>query len=224
MDAIAPAMGPESAVLPLLNGITHIDALTQRFGGERVIGGACFIGAALEPSGEVRHGGEMQAITFGELSGARSARCQRVADAFATTKVKWTLADDIVHAMWEKFVMLASLAATTTITRAVIGEILDAPRGEAFMLQALAECQAVAKAEGHPASDAWLERTRKMLTARGSQFTASMMRDLVAGGPTEGDHIIGDLVRRAKARGIAVPLLAIALTNLQVHEARRAKG
>jgi 2-dehydropantoate 2-reductase len=224
MDAIAPAMGPESTVLPLLNGITHIDALTQRFGAERVLGGACFIGAALEPSGEVRHGGEMQAITFGELSGARSARCEAIADAFAKTKVKWTLADDIVHAMWEKFVMLASLAATTTITRAVIGEILETPRGEAFMLQALAECQAVAKAEGHRASDGWLDRTRKMLTARGSQFTASMMRDLVAGGPTEGDHIIGDLVRRAEAKGIAVPLLGIALTNLQVHEARRAKG
>jgi 2-dehydropantoate 2-reductase len=137
--------------------------------------------------------------------------------------VRWTLADDIVQTMWEKFVMLAALAAASTITRAVIGEILAAPSGEAFMLKSLAECQSVAAAEGHPASDAWLERTRKMLLERGSQFTASMMRDLVSGGPTEGDHIIGDLVRRAKARGLDVPLLEVALTNLEVHEARRRK-
>ena len=81
----------------------------------------------------------------------------------------------------------------------------------------------MASAEGHPPSAAAVERIRKMLTTKGSTFTASMMRDLVAGGATEGEHIIGDLVRRAEKRRLAVPVLRVALANLQVHEARRAK-
>ncbi len=221
MEAIAPALGPQSAVLPLLNGINHMAALAGRFGAARVLGGACGIGAVLDPSGEVRHVGNVEWLTFGEVSRDRSARCDAIAKIFGATKINASLSDNIMQAMWDKFIMLASLAAATTLTRANVGEILAAPLGEALMMQALGECERVAAADGHPGTREALDRTRKMLTTRGSQFTASMMRDLVAGGPTEGDHIIGDLVRRAEKRGVDVPLLRIALANLQVHEARR---
>ena len=223
IEAIAPALGPQSAVLPLLNGMNHMAALSGRFGAARVLGGACGIGAVMEPSGEVRHTGTMEWFTFGEVTGDRSARCDAIAKTFAATKVNATLNDNIIQAMWEKFVMLASLAAATTLTRANVGEILAAPSGEWLMLESSGECEKIAAAEGHAPSKEAAERTRKLLTARGSPFTASMMRDLVAGGATEGDHIIGDLVRRAEKRGIDVPLLRIALANLQVHEARRKK-
>jgi 2-dehydropantoate 2-reductase len=225
IEAIAPAVGPHGAILPLLNGINHMAVLAGRFGAERVLGGCCGIGVLLEPSGEVRHVGSMEWLTFGEISGERSARCDVLARLFAGAKVNATVSDTIVQAMWDKFVMLASLAAATTLTRANVGEILAAPLGEWLVLEALAECTRVAAADGHPATKEALERTRKMLTTRGSVFTASMQRDLVAGGPTEGDHIIGDLVRRADRRGVEdVPLLRLALANLQVHEARRQKG
>ena len=219
--AIAPALGPQSAVLPLLNGINHLAALSGRFGTGRVLGGCCGLGVSLEPSGEVRHVGTSEWLTFGEQSGERSARCDAIAQIFARTKVNATLSDNILQAMWDKFVMIASLAAATTLTRGNVGEILAAPSGEWLMLESLGECERVATADGHAPTAASLERTRKMLTTKGSPFTASMMRDLVAGRPTEGDHIIGDLVRRAERRGVAVPLLRIALANLQVHEARR---
>jgi len=219
--AIMPAMGAQSAVLPLLNGMNHMAALSGRFGAGRVLGGACYIGALLEPSGEIRQVGGMERLTFGELSGERSGRCEAIARSFAQTKVNAVLNDNIVQAMWEKFVTLASLATATTLMRGNVGEIMAAPLGEWLMLEALGECRRVAAAEGHEPSPEAVERTRTMLTTRGSSFTASMMRDLVAGGATEGDHIIGDLVRRAERRGVSVSLLRIALCNLQVHEARR---
>jgi 2-dehydropantoate 2-reductase len=224
IEAIVPAVGPRSAILPLLNGINHMAVLSGRFGAERVLGGACGIGVVLEPSGDIRHVGTTEWLTFGEVSGERSARCDAIAKLFAASKINATLADDIIQAMWDKFVMLASLAASSTLTRANVGEMLAAPMGEWLVLEALRECQAVAAADGHAPTAPALERTHKMLTARGSPFTASMQRDLVAGGATEGDHIIGDLVRRAEKRGIDVPLLRIALANLQVHEARRKKA
>jgi 2-dehydropantoate 2-reductase len=221
IESIIPAVGPRSAILPLLNGINHMAALSGRFGADRVLGGACGIGAVLEPSGEVRQVGTMEWLTFGEVSGERSARCDAIAETFSRSKINATQSDNITQAMWDKFVQLASLAAATTLTRANVGEMLAAPLGEWLVLESLKECREVAGADGHPPTAAAVERTRKMLTTRGSPFTASMQRDLVAGGRTEGDHIIGDLVRRAEKRGIEAPLLKIALANLQVHEARR---
>jgi 2-dehydropantoate 2-reductase len=224
IEAITPALGVHGAILPLLNGINHMAVLAGRFGAERVLGGACGIGVVLEPSGEVRHVGSLEWLTFGEVSGERSARCDTLQRIFTASGINATLSDNIMQAMWDKFVMLASLAAASTLTRANVGEMLAAPLGEWLVLESLAECARVAAADGHPATPEALERTRKMLTARGSPFTASMQRDLVAGGATEGDHIIGDLVRRAERRGLEnVPLLRIALANLQVHEARRKK-
>jgi 2-dehydropantoate 2-reductase len=223
IEAIAPALGPQSAVLPLLNGINHMAVLSGRFGAARVLGGACGIGVTLNTAGEVIRGAPMEWLAFGELSGERSARSDAIAKIFSTAKINVSVSDDIVQAMWEKFVMLASLATATTLTRANIGEVMTAPTGEWLMVESLGECQRVASAEGHPPSPAAVERIRKMLTTKGSAFTASMMRDLVAGGATEGEHIIGDLVRRAEKHGLSVPVLRVALANLQVQEARRAK-
>ncbi len=222
MDAITPAMGPESAVLPLLNGIAHLDALRARFGAARVLGGCCYIGATLDPDGTVRHMGRMQSLLFGEVDGKTTARVKALADALARTKIDAEASPAILQAMWDKFVMLAALAATTTLTRATVGEILAAPSGEAFMLATLAECAAVAAAEGFAPTPAALDGARRTLTQRGSGFAASMMRDLLKGGRTEGDHVIGDLVRRGAARRIDTPILRAAQTNLEAHEAKRA--
>lgn len=220
MTAIAPAIGPESAVLPLLNGIAHLDALGARFGAARVLGGCCYIGATLDAGGAVLHMGRMQSLLFGELDGKVSPRVKAFADVLARTKIDAEASAAILQAMWDKFVMLAALAATTTLARATIGEIMAAPSGEAFMLATLAECAAVAKVEGFPPTPSAYDDARRMLMQRGSGFAASMMRDLVKGGRTEGDHVIGDLVRRGAARRIDTPILRAALTNLEVHEAK----
>ncbi|MGH6968124.1 MAG: 2-dehydropantoate 2-reductase, partial [Stellaceae bacterium] len=224
IDAIAPAIGPDSAVLPLLNGIAHLDALTARFDARCVLGGACYIGATLDADGTVRHMGRMQSLVFGEIGGQDSARVQALAAILARTKIDAEASRAVVQAMWDKFVMLAALAATTTLARAAIGEILAAPSGEAFMLATLAECAAVAKAEGFAPTPAAYDGARLTLTQRGSGFAASMMRDMLKGGRTEGDHVIGDLVRRGTARRIDTPILRVALANLETHEAKRAQA
>ncbi len=221
MTAVAPAIGARSAVLPLLNGLAHIDVLRRRFGDERVLGGACYIGAALSAEGHILHLGEVHVLAFGELSGARSRRAEAIADEFAKAKFKTQLSERVVDVMWEKFVMLTTLAALSTITHATVGEMMAAPEGERAMLSVLAECEAVAQASGHPLIPEAATRTRKMLTDRASGFTASMRRDMEQGGPTEGDHILGDMIRRGAAQDIATPLLRLALCNLQVYEARR---
>jgi len=222
--AIEPLMGPDSAVVPLLNGLAHLDRLAAALGRERVMGGACFISANVDPAGVIRHVGDLDRIAFGELGGGTSARAAALEAAFARSKTTVHPTPDIVQTMWEKLVMLATLAAATTLTRATVGEIVAVPAGEAFTLGTLAECIAVATAEGHAPAAEMVAQFRAMLTARGSPFAASTMRDLVAGRRTEGDHIVGDVVRRAHAKGIAVPNLDMALLNLAVHEAKIARA
>ncbi len=117
--------------------------------------------------------------------------------------------------------MLAPLAAATCLMRASVGRIVAADGGERLMLDLVDECARIAEAEGHRPDESRLDGTRRMLTKAGSDFTASMLRDMAQGGPTEADHIIGDLIRRGDAHGIDTPMLAVAWTNLQVYEAGR---
>ena len=225
MAAIAPAMGPDSVVLPLLNGLQHIEVLQARFGETSVWGGACYIGAAFDPAtGEINHFGNFHRIVFGELDGKPSARAEAFAALDATTSCDIECSPDIVQTMWDKFAMLSALATANTITGAVIGEILEAPSGEGFLLAALAESRDTAAALGHPITAPTLESYNKMFTTRGSTFAASMLRDIEAGRPTEGEHVIGDLVRRAAARGIATPMLRCALATIETYEAKRQAG
>jgi 2-dehydropantoate 2-reductase len=223
LDAIAPAVGPKSVVIPMLNGLLHLDTLTRRFGRERVMGGGCYIGAMLSPEGHVIQMGDLHVLTFGELDGTHSARARAIAAEFQKGKFNTFLSERIVPEMWEKFVMLTTLAAVTTLTHSNLGQILAAPEGERTILAILAECEAVAKASGYPASAESAARTRGLLTDRGSRFTASTQTDMDAGGATEGDHIVGDMVRRGEANGVPTPLLRVALCNLQVYELKRAK-
>lgn len=221
MDAIAPAMGADSVVLPLLNGLRHIEDLQARFGEANVWGGACYIGAAFNSdTGEIRHIGDFQRIVFGTLDGKQSAATDAFAALDATVGFDIELSPDITQTMWDKISMLAALATANTIARGTIGEILEAPSGEAFLLAALAESRDTAAALGHPVSASTLENYNRMFTTRGSAFAASMLRDMEAGRQTEGEHVLGDFARRAAAQGIDTPLLRCALAAVETHEAK----
>lgn len=221
IEAIAPAVGPDTTVLPLLNGLRHYEQLDARFGPERVLGGLCSIAVTLDRDGDVEHLSPLHVLRFGERNGEPSARVAALDALFAGIKADARHSDNILQALWEKWVMLASLAGMTCLMRASIGEIVAAPGGEALLLQMLEECTAVAAAHGHAPREAVLEGTRRMLTEAGSKFTASMLRDLESGQRIEADHVIGDLIARAERKNVATPLLRIAQVHLKAHEARQ---
>lgn len=223
MDAVAPAVGAETKVLPLLNGLAHMEALDARFGAERVLGGVCHIGATMTAEGDIRHLNPLQVLTLGDRSGDASAICDAVADLLKDTPVKVVVSDTVMLAMWEKFVMLTSMAAMTSLMRGTVGDIMAADEGEAIVLETIDECAAVATAAGYAPRAKVLDQTRALQTERGSVFSASMMRDIEKGGAIEGDHIVGDMIRRGRALGVATPNLRLAYCHLQTYEARRAR-
>lgn len=216
--AIAPAMEAGAAVLPILNGLLHYPTLDQRFGRDRVIGGLCFISAAKGAQGEILHLGRPASITFGERDGAAaSARCQAFAAACARAGLDHLLSPDIGQEQWNKYSFLAALAAGTCLMRASIGRIVAAEGGDGFMAALHDECLAVAESAGKPVPAAAQATARATLTQAGSELKASMLRDLEAGQRVEGAHIVGDMLHRAQAAGIAAPRLAAAWCHLQAY-------
>jgi 2-dehydropantoate 2-reductase len=211
-------MGGTTAVLPLLNGMKHLDRLEQKFGREQVLGGAAQIIATLNPAGEIVQMNEIHTLIFGERGAPMSQRCEELAAIMAKANFISKLSPDIRLEMWEKFVFLATLAGMTCLMRAGIGPIVRSDDGEALMLEMFEECRKVAAAEGSEPRAEMLQRARAMLTDRKQTFTASMMRDIEKGGPIEGDHIVGDMLVRARKHGIAAPLLRVATSHLQTYE------
>jgi 2-dehydropantoate 2-reductase len=222
IDAFAPAAGPDTAILPLLNGISHLDRLDDRFGPGAVLGGLCMISTILDPDGRVLHLNDSHTLSFGERDGALSPRIDAIAAMLGRAGFNAMPSPSILQEMWEKWVFIASLAGITCLMRAAIGDIEAA--GAADLAEALlAECAAIASHAGFPPRAAALRRSRAVVTARGSGMTASMYRDIERGQRIEADHLIGDLLGRAADPAQPGSLLRVAVAHLKAYEAKRAR-
>ncbi len=222
MDAIAPAMTASCAVLPLLNGLSHLDRLDARFGQEAVLGGSCAIDVMLMPDGVIRHSGTLQRIVFGERNRQRSARTLAFAGLLARSSLQWEHADDVMLRMWEKLVMLNVLASITCLFRGNVQEIMSAPGGKEAAERALAASVEIATREGYPPTPAAVTLAHERLTDPAGTWSASMMRDMEGGRPVEADHIIGWMLDRARRHGVDDLVLSLAYTHLKTYERRRA--
>lgn len=224
VDAIGPGLSPGGCVLPLLNGIAHLQVLNDCFGSGRVLGGTAQIGVALTPEGVVRHLNDWRAITFGEQDGAITERVRALATAFPPASVVARASDDIQREMWEKLVHLSTGACMTCLMRASVGEIVRTPDGARLFRQVLALAAEVAARNGHRPDAAFLASFSQVFSDPQSTYTTSMLRDLESGNRTEGDHIIGFMLEKARAAGLDATLLEIAYTHVKVYENRRAAG
>jgi 2-dehydropantoate 2-reductase len=222
VESFAPAVGPSTMVLPLLNGMRQLDILDRRFGEGHTLGGLCLISTSLDPDGRILHLNELHGLTFGERDGSRSPRAEAIATAFASARFDSQLSEKILQEMWEKWVFIATAAGLTCLMRGAIGDIVAAGASD-LALSLFNECAAIAARQGHPPSSATAERIRAMITAPGSAMTASMLRDIENDAPVEADHIIGDLMSRGEATP-SLSLLRIAHAHLKAYEARRARN
>jgi 2-dehydropantoate 2-reductase len=218
MNDFAPAVGQETMILPVLNGMRHVDLLTEQFGEHPVIGGVCLVASEIDNEDRIVQLADIQRLTYGEKSGETTPRLQTLDATLQGAGFDARLSTDIMQEMWEKWVQLASLGAITCLMRGTIGEIVAAPGGADLSLKVLDESAAVATACGHKPSEALLSRHADAMTAPGSALTSSMYRDLRKGAPVEVDHILGDFIERGGAYGVATPLLKAAFINLRIYQ------
>jgi 2-dehydropantoate 2-reductase len=227
-EAIERHVEDGALALPVMNGMAHIEHLRERLGHGRVVGGIAQISATINALGEIAHLNNVARLVFGAFEDQPNhLEVDPVLDDLlaVTSKANFASkrADPIDQNLWEKWVMLATLAGMTTLMRATIGEIMATKGGSDLMAEFLEETIAVATEAEYPPSEEFLKNARGLLFAKDSGFTASMLRDMEAGGPIEGEQIIGDMYRRARDAGLDAHLLRVAYCHLQAYEARRAK-
>ncbi|HXT80862.1 MAG TPA: 2-dehydropantoate 2-reductase [Acetobacteraceae bacterium] len=222
MLSFAPAVGADTAILPLLNGMRHLDLLTERFGDHAVLGGQCLISATLDGDGRILHLSDAHSLSFGERDGAATGRSHAIASVLTGAGFDARRSDTILQDMWDKWVFIAAAAGITCLMRSSVGDIVAA--GAADLASALLdECAAIAASQGFPPDATVLQRSRTLLTAAGSGLTASMLRDVEHNARTEVDHVLGDLLRRGEGPAGVPTLLRIAYAHLCAYEVRRGR-
>jgi 2-dehydropantoate 2-reductase len=217
-------VGSNTGVLPLLNGVAHIDLLNRKFGFDHVLGGVAKIAVTLTPDGTVKHLNDWRYITFGEQDGSLSLRVQALKAAFDRTSVIASAVSNIMQIMWEKIVHLSTVAGMTCAMRASVGDIARTQMGSDLMVEFLERNAEIAKREGFPPSSGFLDEYRQLFRNKSSTYTASMLRDIERNGPIEADHILGFMLAKALAHKVDPELHRFVYVCLQSYEQRRGQG
>lgn len=223
LEDMSGAVGPHTVILPLLNGMRHMELIADKFGKDRLLGCACKVITSLDESGRIVQQGTLNDITYGELDGSDSERLANVhgfmRDAGFDAKTSNTIARD----MWEKWTLLAAMGSINCLMRGSIGDVVSVKGGRDFAERVIDEVVTIIQTVGCQLSEPFLAQARRLLTLEGSPQTSSMYRDLVAGRAIEAYQIIGDLLVRASAEGMAAPILTLVYSNLLVYQLQSQK-
>ncbi|MEU7115767.1 ketopantoate reductase family protein [Streptomyces sp. NPDC046182] len=220
IEDVAPAVGPDTAIVPLLNGLAHVEALNARFGAAPVLGGVAKVVTTLSDEGDIVRLAPLAHLTIGEQDGSPSPRVEKIRAVLAEAGIDVLVPGDVMASMWHKWVFITTFGAVTSLMRGTVGEINAVPGGADLGPAVLAEASAVSAAAGHPVPESERAATLGIVTAAGSPMVPSLYRDLVAGRPTEVEHLFGDLVARARTLSVPTPLLDLATLHLRVHQER----
>ncbi|HXF67297.1 MAG TPA: ketopantoate reductase family protein [Burkholderiales bacterium] len=223
LQAVRPVVGPRTAVLSLQNGVVKDDILKREFGEPAVIGGAAYVAAQLAAPGVIRQTGTLQRVVLGEYDGRRTPRVEALAEAFARAGVQTEVSPDIRRALWEKFVFLVGLSATTATMRMPIGPIRSNPQTRAFLLDILKETVAVGRALGVALPESYAEERLAFADSVPADMTSSMHHDLERGNPLEVEWLSGSVVTLGAQAGVPTPANRAVWDILALH-ARGRRG
>lgn len=219
IKSIAPAVGPSTAVIPLLNGVAHIELLNATFGKEKILGGSAKIQVTMGEHGEILHLNDWCDLVFGEQFTEITQRAQLFNDLFQYAKgVKIQLVNDILQQMWQKLVHLSTAAAMTCMMRANVGDIVRTPDGKKQLLQLLDQNAQIASENGYPPSQRFIEMYQTIFSDPNSKYATSMLRDIERKNRIEADHIVGFMLEKAVSANIESVILQLAYTHLKAYE------
>lgn len=224
IESIRPAMSGSAAVLPLLNGLAHVEQLNELFGPRNVLPGTARIQVTLTPEGIVRQLNDWQTITFGEQNGDVSDRVKQLKALLDASGVEGKISPNVVRDLWWKLVHLATVAGMTCLMRANLGEIVRTAEGSSLLTAFLKANAMIAAYAGHPPDEAFLKTYLDLFRQRDSTYEASMLRDLEKGAPIEAEHILGFMLRKCREAGLPDTLHLAAYTHAKAYEERRAAG
>ena len=222
-EQIRPMLGPDTAVVPLENGVEAPEQLAAALGPRHAVGGLCAIVSYAVAPGHIRHAASEPLVMFGELDGRRSARLEALREAFERAGVKAEVPPDIRKSMWSKFLFITTISGIGAVTRQPVGVWRAIPETRALAERMASEVAALARARGIALADDAVARTMDRYDALASESTASLQRDVADGKPSELEAQIGAVVRMSAAAGLDAPVHDFVYRALLPQE-RRARG
>lgn len=215
--AIAPIVGPNTAVISLQNGVQKDQVIRRTIGDSAVLGGVCYISSKILSPGVISQSGLVPRLTFGEYDGSVSARAKTVLDACRRSAIEAEISSDIHRATWEKFVFLVGVSSVTTTMRSSIGPIRENKKTRAFLLDVMREVVAVGRAHGIQLAEDFAENRLAFCDSLPSEMTSSMKNDFEAGKRLEVDWLSGSVTELGKALGVPTPLNRAVTDILALH-------
>lgn len=215
---VKPYVGKNTLILPLLNGMAHMDMLWREFGKDNVLGGLCFIETTLDEQGTIIQSSASHDVKFGEWSGEVTNRVKALESLFAGSNARFHLSERIVTDMWHKYLFITTMSGVTTLFRAPMGPIYDGEYGQEILLALLKEIASVMRAHGAPIDDEIEEKQLMLMNQMMPEMKSSMQRDMEKGYMVEADHLQGYLLQLAKEYQIETPLLKAVYHNLKIYE------
>jgi 2-dehydropantoate 2-reductase len=216
----ASAVSDQTMILPILNGMNHMDTLAAHFGARAVLGGACKAATMLDKQGRIVQLTKLQDLAYGEMDGSRSERVTRLHQFMQGAGFEARISESIALEMWQKWTLLATLGGVTCLMRGNTGEIEAVHGGREFLTKFLNEVVSVIQAVGRPLGEAFIAATTELLLKPGAPTTSSLFRDLQEGNRVEADQILGDLLQRGAKVGLSTPLISAAYAHLCVYQNR----
>ncbi|MGM0837201.1 MAG: ketopantoate reductase family protein [Bacillota bacterium] len=218
VEDFKPYVGPETMIVPLLNGISHVEKLVTAFDEKNVLGGLCFVESTLDGEGSIVQTSGIHDLVFGERMGEQSERVLKLAEVLGGTKSNIGLSENINRDMWHKYLFIATLAGVTTLFRSPIGPIREDYLGAATVKDTLLEVAAVMGSVDAPIAENIVELNWDKLHSIETGMKSSMQRDMEKGLSVEADHFFGYLLGLAADKEISVPTLEKIYANLRIYE------
>jgi 2-dehydropantoate 2-reductase len=220
---IEPLVGANTAVLSLQNGVIKDDILREVFPERNIMGGVAYVATHISRPGVIHQTGTMQRIIVGEYDGSLSDRARALHEALVRSGVTAELSTDVRRSIWEKYVFLVGLSATTTTTRRPLGAVLDNPRSRAFLHEIMREVVRVGRAKGVNLPEDYADQRMAFAKTLPYDMTSSMAHDLERGNRLEVDWLSGGVAKLGKEAGVATPANEAVCAILSVHANGRAK-
>ena len=221
IEDIRPFVKEETIILPLLNGIAHMQQLIDAFGEEAVIGGLCFIETTLDEQGTIHQKSPSHQLMYGERSGVITTRMSRLKQLFDGANAAFELSEDITQAMWNKYLFITTISGITSLMDSPIGPIMELESGRSTVNSLLGEIAASMKKIGVQINEQIVDDQFNKIKNLPYEMKSSMQRDIEKLFPLEADHLQGFLLDIARSYDVPAPILETIYTKLKIYENQR---
>jgi 2-dehydropantoate 2-reductase len=214
-EGARPLLGPQTLLLPLLNGLDAADRLATKLGEASVLAGVTHISSSIAAPGLIRQASPLRRIVLGERNGEITPRAERIRDVLAASGAEVILTPAIDVALWDKFLFITSISGVCCLARQPIGPVMNTPETRQLYVDALREVEFLAQARQVSLAADVVERTVRLTEGFDSETRPSMLVDLQAGRRLELEAMNGTVVRYGQDTGVPTPVHSVVYAALK---------